>query len=518
MIPRLIYRFALLIVGVWALAAVAGNSLAPPLERVVADLDQPFLPTGTATSVAVQRSAAAFSQKPTDNVGYLVLARDRQLNEQDRAFYDQLVVALRADSQHVYEVTDWWRIPAAADVALSRDHHVVTATLRLDGMTGSTEAVDSIVAARATVAAMHPPDGLQVYITGPGATIMDEFAAIDRQTQVITAVTLGVLLIFLVILYRSLITAMVPLVSVMLGLTVAKPIVSDLASREVISVSLFSLSISVAVAVGAGTGFAIFLIGRYNEQRRQGFGPVEALAVAYRSVAPAIVASTLIVVAPLGAVGWLSLARISMFATTGVLCAIGVLVVGLSSLTLTPAMIALASRADLVKPPHRKRLRRRWRRIGTHVARWPAPILVASSVFVLIMLLGLPGVPIGWDETASTSPDTEANRGYRAVNQHFAANQVQPDVVTIETDHDLREPASLTAIGRVTGAIMGITGVRMVQSASHPGGMVSKQAALSVTGGNVGDRLDQFSERSPPRRRRSPTSTLRSVSWVPASI
>ncbi len=494
MIPRLIYRFALLVVGVWAFAAVAGNSLAPPLERVVADLDQPFLPVGTATSLAVQRSAAAFSQAPTDNVAYLVLERNGPLSDQDRAFYEQLITALRADTKHVYDVTDWWRMPAAGDTAVSRDGHVVTATLRLDGVTGSTEAVDSITAARTIVAALHPPDGLRVYITGAGATIMDEFAAIDRQTQVITAVTLGVLFVFLVILYRSVITAMVPLASVMSGLTVAKPIISDLASRQWISVSLFSLSIAVAVAVGAGTGFAIFLLGRYHEQRRKGFDPADALADAYRSVAPAIVGSTLIVVAPLGAVGWLSLARISMFATTGILCAIGVLAVGVASLTLTPALIALASRAGLVKPPQREWLRRRWRRVGTHVARWPAPILVATSVFVLIMLLGLPGVPIGWDETASTSPDTEANRGYRAVNQHFDANHVQPDVVTIETDEDLRNPAALAAIGRVTGAIMGISGVRMVQSASHPSGMVSKQASLSATGGNVGDRLDQFSD------------------------
>ncbi len=495
MIPRLIYRFALLIVGVWAFAAVAGNSLAPPLERVVADLDQPFLPVGTATSLAVQRSAAAFAQTPTDNIGYLVLARDGRLTEQDRTYYDQLITALRADTKHVYEVTDWWRMPAAADTAVSRDGHVVTATLTLDGVTGSTEAVDSITEARTIVAGLHAPDGLHVYITGAGATVMDEFDAIDRQTQVITAVTLGVLLIFLVIMYRSLITALVPLVSVLSGLTVAKPIISDLASRMVISVSLFSLSIAVAVAVGAGTGFAIFLLGRYHEQRRNGFAPAEALADAYRNVAPAIIGSILIVVAPLGAVGWLSLARISMFATTGILCAIGVLAVGIASLTLTPALIALASRAGLVKPPQRERLRRGWRRVGTRVARWPAPILVASSVFVLIMLLALPGVPIGWDETASTSPDTEANRGYRVVNQHFDANHVQPDVVTIEADEDLRNPDALAVIGRVTGAIMGISGVRMVQSASHPGGMVSKQASLSATGGNVGDRLDQFSDR-----------------------
>ncbi|OBK31568.1 transporter [Mycobacterium asiaticum] len=494
MIGRFIYRFALLIVGIWAVVAVAGNSLAPQLEGVVADKDQPFLPTGTATSLAVQRSAEAFSQTPTDNVGYLVLERHGPLTDQDRVFYDKLVTALRADPQHIFEVADWWQLPALSHVAQSDDRHVVTAGLRLYGTVGSTEAVDSIMAARNAVAKLHPPEGLHVYVTGPGATIMDEFAEIDRQMQLITEFIMAVLLILLVIIFRSPISALVPLVSVMLALAVAKPIIAVLAANELIGVSLFAIAVSVAVSVGAGTSFGIFLIGRYHERRRQDLDPVAALADAYRGVAPAIIGSTLIVVAPLGAVGWLSLARISMFATTGVLCAIGMLAVGVAALTLTPALIALASRADLLKPPRRKNVRRQWRRIGTHVARWPAPILVATGVFVLIMLIALPGVPIGWDERTSTSPASEANRGYRAVDEHFGPNQLQPGVVTIEADHDLRTVAGLSALERVTAAIMGISGVRMVQSASHPAGMVSKQAALSATGGNIGDRLDEFAD------------------------
>lgn len=117
----------------------------------------------------------------------------------------------------------------------------------------------------------------------------------------------------------------------------AKPIVSVLVDRDFIGISLFSLGLSVAVVVGAGTGFAMFLIGRYHERRRQHIAPAAALADAYRGVAPAIAGATFIVVTSLGAVGWLSLARIGMFATTGILCSIGVLAVGLAALTLTPA-------------------------------------------------------------------------------------------------------------------------------------------------------------------------------------
>lgn len=250
-IGRLIHRYAIWIVGVWALAAIIGNNFAPPLEQVITAEDQPFSPAGTATSRAVERSAAAFSQAPGDNIGYLVLERNGVLNDQDRAYYDALVVALRRDSRHVIEVVDWWGTPAIAEVARSDDHHAVTAALRFGGMVGTSQAGESITAARSIVTQLHPPDGLHVFVTGPGATIVDEFAAIDRQTQLITATTIVVLLILLLIVYRSAITATVPLLSVVVSLAVAKPIVSVLVDRDFIGISLFSLGLSVAVVVGA---------------------------------------------------------------------------------------------------------------------------------------------------------------------------------------------------------------------------------------------------------------------------
>ena len=52
-------------------------------------------------------------------------------------------------------------------------------------------------------------------------------------------------------------------------------------------------------------------------------------------------------------------------------------------------------------------------------------------------------------------------RGYVASDRHFASNSLLPDVVTIEADHDLRNPAGLIAVERITRQIMAIPGVRM---------------------------------------------------------
>lgn len=57
------------------------------------------------------------------------------------------------------------------------------------GPLGTAQAADAVAALRATVAESRPPPGLDVYVSGPGATITDEFTAIDRQMLSITAAT-----------------------------------------------------------------------------------------------------------------------------------------------------------------------------------------------------------------------------------------------------------------------------------------------------------------------------------------
>lgn len=483
---RFIHRYALWVVGAWLVVAGVANVFVPQLERVVATHEGPLLPADAASSAAVQRSAAAFSEPATDNIEYVVLERHGPLTEADRAFYRQVITALRGDSRHVNDVIDWWGTPATADAALSKDRNVALAVVRPSGMVGTSAARASITAMRGIVSRLHPPEGLQVYITGPGATIMDEFGAIDAQTLLITLATTVALLLLLVIVYRSLITAMVPLVSVGLALAVARPILAVLGGANLIEVSPLSIALSAGVILGAGTDFAIFLIGRYHERHKDDVTSAAALPEAYRGVTPVIVGSALTVAT---AFGCLAFARISIFRANGTACAVGVLAAMLAALTLTPALIALAERRNLLKP-QRSSIARRWRRIGVIVARWPGPILVTSGAVILAMAIPLCAMSIGWDEAAATPAGAESNRGYQATDRHFGPNQLLPDVVTIETDHDVRNPAGLIAIERITKAIMAIPGVRMVQSASRPDGAVPQEATLTAQAGKIGDQLD----------------------------
>jgi RND superfamily putative drug exporter len=494
-LARFTSRYAIWIVVVWLVGAGGANLLVPQLERIVQSHSRSFLPAEAPSSVAASAAAELFGEQGTNNFNFVVLERDQPLNDKDREFYDQLIATSHADTKHVIGVTDLWSDPATAAAGQSADRRAVTVMMRLAGMIGTSQATDSVAALRDTAARLGPPPGLRVYVTGPGATIADEFTAIDRQMLAITAATVGLILLLLLVVYRSFVAAAIPLISVGLAIAVARPIVAALGEAGVVEVSLFSVALLAAMLLGAGTDYAIFLIGRYHEGRRRGLEWRDSLVVADRGVAPVIAGSAVTIA---GALACLSMAHIGVFRSTGIPCAIGVLVAMLASLTLTPALIAIAGRLGRLEPRH-SMTGRRWRRIGVSVARWPAPVLAASGALIIVAALPLAGLQLGWNEPGATPVGAESNRGYAAANRHFPANQLLPTVLTIATDHDIRNPAGLIAVERITGQIMAIPGVRMVQSASRPAGRIPDEATLSgqagIIGGQLNDVFDGVSDR-----------------------
>ena len=492
---RLMGRYAVLIVGLWVLVAGVANLVVPQLERVVDSHSRTFMPADAPSSVAASRAAQLFNQKPSNNFVYVVLERDQKLTAGDRRFYDAMTASLSSDPRHVNAVTDLWSQPATAAGAVSSDGHAVTEMVRLVGMLGTSQARDSVNIVRGMITKLSPPGGLRVHVTGPGATIVDEFAAIDRQMLGITAATVGLILLLLLVVYRSPIAAGIPLMSVGLALTLGRAVVAELGRINVVEVSLFSVALMAAMTLGAGTDYAIFLIGRYHEGRRKGIAPAQALADAYRAVAPVVIGSALTVSVALAC---LSFAKVGMFRSAGIPCAIGILATMVAALTLTPALMALAARRGYLEP-RPSRTARRWRRVGTSVARWPGPVLVTAGGLILLIALPLITLRVGWNEPAATPSTTDSGRGYASADRHFAANALLPDVVTIQGDHDLRNPAGLIAIERITRHIMAVPGVRLVQSASRPDGKVPDQATLSyqagVLGHQFGETVDSLTQR-----------------------
>jgi RND superfamily putative drug exporter len=472
----------------WLALALAGNIFVPQLEGVVRDHTRSFfLANDSPSSAAAKRMGEIFKDSGTNNLAYLVLESPRELGVAEHQYYNKLVAELAADKAHVDMVMDLWSDPLAASVSESSDKKAAYVLLRLTGQLGTTQADESVKAAREAIVRSTAPPGLGVYVSGPGPTVADELGSIDRQlmpTIITTAVLVAVLMY---VVYRSAVTSRIPLLPVAAALAVARPAVALLGQHDVVEVSTFSQSLLASMTLGAVTNYGIFMVARYHEQRRRGRSVDASLDVAYRSVAPVILASALTIALALSTS---SFAKLGLFRSAGIPCAIAILIGTLAALTLLPALLGTAGRHGRAEPRPLP-ARRRWRRLGVMVARWPAPMLAAGIAVLMVLAIPAFATRFSFNEAKAQPNSTGSNRGYQAMDRHFPPNRLLPEIVAISADHDLRTPAGLIAIERVARKILEENGVQLVQAASRPAGTPLTEATITSQVGQIGDRFDK---------------------------
>src|SRR4249919_1863686 len=184
----------------------------------------------------------------------------------------------------------------------------------------------------------------------------------------------------------------------------------------------------------------------------------------YRGTAHVVLGSGLTIA---GAVYCLSFTRLPYFQSLGVPAAIGILTALVAALTLAPAVLTMGSHFGAFDPKRKMRTRG-WRRIGTAIVRWPGPILVVTSAVALIGLLALPGYKTSYDSRHYLPAYAPAVVGYAAAERHFTQARLNPELLMIETDHDMRNPTDMLILERVAKAVLHTKGIALVQSITRP--------------------------------------------------
>ncbi|WP_083452781.1 RND family transporter [Mycolicibacterium goodii] len=507
---RTVRVLAVPIIVFWALLAVSTNTFIPQVERVADELAGPMIPSYAPSQVALLHIGEKFQESDSTNLTMLVLEADRPLDDGDHRYYDDLIRRLQQDTAHVQYVMDLWGKPITAAGAQSLDGKASFVLLRLAGNIGQLEANESVEAVRDIVADDAPPPGLKVYVSGAAPLASDTLAIANSSLNNITILTIILIVVMLLLVYRSVSSLLVPLPSVLIEMLVAKGVIATLGHFGIIPLSSFAVNVVVALTLGAGTDYGIFLLGRYHEARQAGESREDAYFTAYRSVAPIIIGSGLTIA---GACYCLSLARLDYFHTMGPAVAISMLFTIAAALTLAPALLTLGSLLGLFDPtrPARGRL---YRRIATSVVRWPKPVFVASTAVVMIGAVFVPTYQVNYDDRAYQPADAPANLGFEAADRHFNQSKLFSEMLMIESDHDMRNSADFISLDRVAKSLIRLPGVAMVQSITRPLGRPLEHATipyLFTTQGSVSGQQLPFSEKQNENTDRQAEIQARSV-------
>ncbi|OEJ57960.1 hypothetical protein BGM19_08220 [Streptomyces agglomeratus] len=371
------------VVVLWLVVIMLAFPLASKLTDAQDNEASSWLP-GKAESTQVLQEAEEF--RPEVIPAVVVYARESGLTGADRARIAEDVAAFKELREHGVRgaetqgpVLDRPVDPRAAQV-------YVPITMDEKGWDRLAPAVDSIRAETGTGEA-----GLAVHVTGPGGTNADFSEAFEGIDSTLLLAALGVVVVMLLITYRSPTLLLVPVVAVIGALSAAQALIYLLAEHADLTVNGQSAGILTVLVFGAGTDYALLLIARYREELRRHEDRHEAMALALHRAGPAVLASGATVV-----LGMLVLMVAEMNSTSGLgpVAAIGVAVALLAMLTLFPALLVIFGRwifwpviPHLGSPePTEHGV---WARTGAGIARRPRAVWAVTVLVLAVFSLGL---------------------------------------------------------------------------------------------------------------------------------
>jgi len=461
---RSVHKLAVPILLFWIGLVVVLSVFVPPLDRVAKQHQVSMSPQDAPSLHAMKRVGKVFNEFNSDSATMIVLEGDKPLGDDAHHFYDQIIQKLEQDKKHVQHVQDFWGDPLTAAGSQSSDGKAAYVQVYLADNQGESLASESVAAVRKIVDGVPAPPGVKAYVTGAAALIADQSSAGDKSVKKVTMITFVVIIVMLLVVYRSIVTVIATMFMVVIELMSARGIIAFLAHNNVMGLSTFAVNILVLLAIAAGTDYAIFIFGRYQEARTLGEDRERAFYTMFHGTAHVVLGSGLTIA---GAMYCLSFTRLPYFQSLGIPCAVGMLIAVAAALTLGPAVLTVGSFFKLFDPKRKMRTRG-WRRVGTAIVRWPGPILAVSVAIALIGLLALPGYKTNYDNRLYLPPGTPANIGYAAAERHFPTSRMNPELLMLETDHDMRNPADMLVIDRIAKGVFHIPGIARVQAITRP--------------------------------------------------
>ncbi|MFJ5777988.1 MMPL family transporter [Streptomyces sp. NPDC093094] len=400
---------------------------------------------GSAESTQVLQASEDF--RPEQIPAVVIYARDGGLTVQDRAEIQQDVQQLKQLTDHGI-IGDQTRGPVfdrAADPQAAQVQ--VPITMDEKGWERIAPAVDSI---RDVTGESH--GGLAVHITGPGGTSADFSEAFEGIDSTLLLSAMAVVIVMLLITYRSPTLLLVPLLGVIAALFTAQALIYFLAEHAGLTVNGQSAGILTVLVFGAGTDYALLLVARYREELRRHEDRHEAMALALHRAGPAVIASGATVV-----LSMLVLLAAEMNSTRGLgpVAAIGVAVALVAMMTLFPALLVIFGRwifwpaiPHLGAPnPHERGL---WARMGRRISDRPRMVWAVTAVVLAICSLGLIQLRAeGISNADAFTGKPDSITGQEISAEYFPAGSGDP-LVVITDQEQARE------VGRVVAGTEGV--------------------------------------------------------------
>ena len=473
---NILSRWWFAVIVLWVAAFVTLQLNSPPFDDLAKGGEFVFLPKYMASRLAESRFEKAFPGRLTTSSLVVVVHREQKdgLTDDDRAFItDQLTPALEQtrdrlnasaaarakgssnsdDAKIVTEIHNF-SDRGIGDLLVSDDHKasLVTMELALDFQdTRNWEAVQDVESTlNGFERGNDKPKGLQLALTGSAVLGRDLTRAEADSARNTGKLTVALVIVLLVIIYRAPLLALIPLMTLFMAVNVSLHLLTLLARQGYVPIFKGLQVYTTVITYGPGIDYCLFLIARYKENLRNCLKPKEALQASISQVGPAIASSAATVIC---GIGMLTFAQFGKFHEAGMSISMVLVVTLLATLTLTPSLLFVvghwafwpmhgtlcdenakndatgknvAIQSNLFQPM--------WTFMGGVIERHPLPLLLGTVAgmlpFAVIGVLFYGTVSYGLLESLPKS--VPSAKGAQVLERHFPAGITGPVQVLLQ--------------------------------------------------------------------------------------
>ncbi len=450
-IGRFSYRFRWFVIGLWAVLFGVSVIATPLLADVLqGGFGNPDAPAQQAAALVQSK----FEQGPTN---MLVVFQSDELQATDETFQsaqqealDGLMAAGIPGLQSIQTYSS-----TGNPLLISEDGRSSVAVL--DFAASSEDVQKEVERIREAL----QDTGLRTYVTGEPAVSEDLTAFSFRDLRRVEVYALPVALLALIFVFGSLVSAVLPVLTG--GLAVTVTFGGMYLIGQVTSMSIFVMNTATLLGLAVAIDYALFIVSRFREELHRGATTEEAVVVTGARAGRSVFYSGIAVM--VGVVG------LVFFPSPGLrsLGIGGALVVFFSmaaSLTFMPALMGVlghrVNSLSIIKL-HAAHESPRWRRWAGLVLRKPWASI--ATALVLIALVAAPAVTMKMQMSSASTlpPAAESRQGLDIVEQDFDRESLSPVSVLLTWEGaegiDMSRAAGLFLYGQEISQIPGVASV-----------------------------------------------------------
>ena len=481
----------MLVVISWFIIIGIFGPLFGKLTSVQENNNSSFLPKGAEATLAADE-IKKFSTQDSFNFPALILFEGTFTPESFAAVQGHVSkVGDLTLAETTSKISDYLAPGQVISVFPAQDGKALLANIPLDGnaisklLPNDEPVLPAVIEAlREDIEPIAKANGFEPYVTGPGGLLGDLFGAFGDIDSKLLLTTLAVVAVILIVVYRSPVLWIIPLLSSLFALSTAGGIVYLLAKNDIIDVDGQSQGILSVLVIGAATDYALLLIARYREELHFTDNRFVAMRAAYKGVWEPILASGSTVAISLMV---LLFSQLTNTAGLGPIGAIGIVVSMITILTLLPALLLIFGRW-IFWPRIPKNdgddnvMTGTWSKVANGIGRNPRKAWVITGIVLLGFALTsttLKADGIGTVDTFTGNPESVV--GQRLLVKHFPGGEGDPTQIVVSADKLGAVAAAIKSAPGVTEVLPMLSSIPVAGQPAPEIKVVDGKAILNVT-------------------------------------